>query len=246
MIGSVILSVASFFMASTSFHPLISMTGLGISIGIFEPTLYTALAAVTPADSVDVAFSFNALMFQIVMFAFPFVVGVIHDKYESYDFAGHILGASGLLSIILGYLLYHLDPELQSRGQQVQHATHYRPVVVSQRRILARSLKRRHSITEGEVSIIHKIMEEHGLLDSIDFETELDEPVLIDPIHKYNTEEEHGIDFVEMHSASLPPNYWSEIVDVQLKLVPCPVSLDSNWLDKEGLEVVGELVNDGE
>lgn len=56
--------------------------GFGISMGLYEPCLYTAIALVSPEKGQSVAFAFSAVVFQLSLFVIPFIIGYLHDAFN--------------------------------------------------------------------------------------------------------------------------------------------------------------------
>lgn len=53
------------------------------SVGFFEPTVNCALARVLPEEGSDTAYSFAAIIFQVILFVAPFFFGYVHDDISS-------------------------------------------------------------------------------------------------------------------------------------------------------------------
>ena len=79
-IGCVIFTGSCFLMSLTMVHPIVGCIGMlsvlfypsssndiafGLCLGLFEPTLYTCLAAVLPEKGSSTAFTFSSLIFQV-------------------------------------------------------------------------------------------------------------------------------------------------------------------------------------
>lgn len=52
-------------------------------IGFFEPTVNSALARVLPDEGSDTAYSFAAIIFQVILFIAPFCFSYVHDEIQS-------------------------------------------------------------------------------------------------------------------------------------------------------------------
>lgn len=118
-LGSITFTVSCIVLSVTKIHPLFGIIGLGIATGLFEPTVFTAIAMVLPEAGSDTAFSFTALIFQFVLFCAPFAFGVIRDHTGNYDLVFLLCSFFGIQNIAFTLWIGYLNPLLQHGATEV-------------------------------------------------------------------------------------------------------------------------------
>eukprot|EP01126_Amoeba_proteus_P010354 TRINITY_DN14020_c0_g2_i8.p1 TRINITY_DN14020_c0_g2~~TRINITY_DN14020_c0_g2_i8.p1 ORF type:complete len:481 (+),score=71.57 TRINITY_DN14020_c0_g2_i8:458-1900(+) len=229
--GCVLFTVMCFLASCTMMHPGIASVAFGVCLGIFEPTLYTCLAAVLPEKGLSTAFMFTALFFQISLFGLPFFFGYIHDLTNSYDMVFQISGGIGVLNILLVVYLWGFEPNLQNVVDVVYNRQYFRPVVVIRKKHHRRP--RRHSITLGELDNLVEKLDRKNAQDVINLEPlssnlSAENPALLSLI--YDNEEKLGLHGSIARPSSLPTNFFSKLTEKVIKIEPVAVPLDVEGL----------------
>lgn len=135
ILSGVIFSWSCLMLGLTTFNPLAGIIGLGIATGVFEPTVSCATARCLPEEGSDTAYSFTAIIFQVILFAAPLLFSYFKDyqvehpldtdKFQSYDIVMIACSSIGILTIILAIWLSKINPDLEKVSESEEENVHY-------------------------------------------------------------------------------------------------------------------------